>query len=190
MNEDKPTEKEIRAFGAHPEKRPTPPLGLDDLHHMAEHKGRRALMSGPGLFDGPIEDQVEQEEAQVQSAVDAQVESVTPVQSELEPRKLKFNKGTRLYRLVHDSEHRPIVPRTPAQERDLFDRELTVPTYFNVPVEFLEMGARGKTITKRVGKSNYGAFTVVLCPVHQSNGEIVLEERLASYLTRSSKKQL
>jgi hypothetical protein len=94
-----------------------------------------------------------------------------------------------LYKVVRDSEKKPIIPRTPAQAYDLLDRQLTTPTYLDVPAEYLEIGKRGRTITKKVGQSDYGAFTVVLFPVRSSNGKVVMEERLASFTQRSSRNQ-
>ncbi len=155
------------------------PIGIDSRHPIAKpSRGRRSLMAGAGLFDLP------------QASVPNVIEPIAPIQTELEPRKLKFKMGTKLYKVTRDSEGRPIIPRTPVQEDALFDRQLTVATYLDVPVEYLEIGKRGGTITKKVGQSDYGAFTVVLFPVRSSSGEIVMEERLASYLTRSSKEQL
>lgn len=142
-------------------------------------KVRGPGMSGTGsLFDLP------------QASTPTVIEPIALSQTELKPRRLKFKRGTKLYRVVRDSEGKIIIPRTPVQEDDFFDRRLTVPTYLDVPVEYLEIGTRGKTTTKKVGQSDYGAFTVVLFPVRYASGKVVMEERLASYLTRSSKSQL
>lgn len=146
--------------------------------NVPDHNKKHSEMTGSGMFDMP------------ETSAPNLTEPITPTQTELLPRKLKFKRGTRLYKVVRDSEGKPTIPYTPVQEDDLFDRELTVPTYLDVPVEFLEIGKRGRTITRKVGKSGYGAFTVVLSPVRLSSGKVVLEERLASYLTRSSQKQI
>lgn len=155
------------------------PIGIDKRHPIAKpSKGRRSLMTGVGLFDLP------------QVSAPNVIEPITLGQTELGPRKLKFKRGTKLYKVVRDSEGRPIIPRTPVQEDDLFDRRLTVATYLDVPVEYLEIGKRGGTITRKVGQSDYGAFTIVRFPVRSSSGKVVMEERLVSYTTRSSKKQI
>jgi hypothetical protein len=153
---------------------------------ISKSKARRPLMQqGPGLFD-----EQEKGKLEIEEKVEAKLEIAEAKQSELEPRKLKFKEGTRLYKFLKDSEGKPIIPRDLAQEEDLFDRQLTVATYLDVPVDYLEIGEKGKTVTKKVGQSRFGAFTVVLSPVRQRNGEVVLEKRLASYLTRSSRKKL
>lgn len=180
MSEGNMSKKEIRSLGAHSDRKPETPVGLDGIHHISKAQGRKPLMSGRGLFDEPQEILPA---AEVSNATELGV-------SEVQPRKLKFNAGTKLYRVKPDSEGNPLVPRTPVEENDLFDKQLTAATYFDVPAEFLEIGKKGGTITKIVGKSDYGAFTVVLCPIRQSNGEVILEERLVSYLTRSNKDKL
>ena len=170
--------------GAHP---PRQQSNLAGIGYSGEEGSlpplkRKGTVRGPGmsgtglLLDLP------------QVSVPNVIEPIAPSQTELKPRKLKFKRGTKLYRVVPDSEGKIIIPRTPAQEDDFFDRQLTVATYLDVPAEYLEIGKRGGTITKKVGQSDYGAFTVVLSPVRYSGGKVVMEERLASYLTRSSKK--
>lgn len=154
------------------------PTGIDGRHPIpTPSKTRRSLMTGIGLFDSP------------QTPKPNVIELIIPIQTELKSRKLKFKAGTKLYKVVRDSEGKPIIPRTPAQADDLLDRELTVAAFLDIPVDYLEIGKRGGTIIKKVGQSDYGAFTIVRFPVRSKSGEIVMEERLASFITRSSKKQ-
>lgn len=134
-------------------------------------------MTGEGLFDSP--------EAPVVVRV---AEPTAEIKTPLEPRSLKFKAGTKIYRIVRDGEGKIQVPRTPDQASGRLEKVLTVPTIFDVPVEYLERGKRGGTITKKVGQSDYGAFTVIRFPVRLRSGEFVMEDRLASYTTRSSKK--
>lgn len=171
--------------GAHPPKQKS---NLAGIGYSGEEGSlpplrRRGKVRGPGmsgtelLFDSP------------QVSAPNVIEPIVAVQTELEPRKIKFIEGTKLYRVIREDEGRIKIPRTPVDYDKLFDRKLSVATYLDVPVEFLEIGVRGGTITKKVGQSVYGAFTVVLFPVRYSRGEVVMEERLASYLTRSSNKR-
>jgi hypothetical protein len=192
--------------GAHPGKQPGNLAGIKysgesaPLAPLRKRGVRGSGMTGQGLLDEP-------EPATVLPGVTTSAPDITSVepsqssesnvtepiasgQTELIPRKLKFKRGTRLYKVVHDSEGRIIIPRTPAQADDFFDRKLTVPTYLVISVEYLEIGKRGGTITKKVGQSDYGAFTVVLFPVPSGSGKVAMEERLVSYTTRSSKKEL
>jgi hypothetical protein len=169
---EKPSAREMRAMGAHPEKRRQTPL---------TEGARRPLASGPGFFDEPGK---LSEEVEASVIVPASKESGT----DLVPRQLKFLKGTRLYKVVRDGEGKPIIPRTEKQEDKLFDRSLTHPTFFDLPVGSLQKGARGGTTVRKFGQSKYGAFTIVLVPVTKESGETVLDERLASLTTRSSQK--
>jgi hypothetical protein len=145
---------------------------------VPDYKKVSSEMTEPGLFDSP------------QAVTLSTVEPITEVKTELEPRSLKFKVGTRIYKIDRDGNGNIKIPRTPAQADDLLKKILTVPTYFDVPVEYLERGKRGGTITKKVGQSDYGAFTVVRFPVRLKSGKVVMEDMLASYTTRSSKKNL
>lgn len=177
MSENKPSKREVRLLGAHPEKQIQKPTGLDGINPAVPIKGRKPLMTGPGLFDS---------EAQKEFTI----LTIDENRLALEPRRLRFMPGTKLYYLTKDSEGKPIIPRTELEEDRLFDRQLQVETDLDVPVEYLVSGKRGGTITKKVGQSQYGAFTVVMLPVNQENGEVRLEERLVSYQTRSRKGKL
>ena len=146
---------------------------------------RRRGLGGPGMSGEGLMDEIMPQPSQAEESV-----PINLVETQLIPRQLKFKGGTRLYKVVRDSEGKIKIPRTPAEDDDLLDRRLTVPTTLSVSVDFLETGKRGGTIIKKVGQSDYGAFTVVLFPVHTREGKNIVEERLVSFLTRSSKKQI
>ena len=172
--------------GSHPSKQEN---NLGGIRYEGEG-GRLPAMRRRGLSGKGMTGEGLMDELLPQQPVEEVKVPVNLGETQLLPRELKFKANTKLYKVVRDSNGKIKIPWTPKEEEDLFDRRLKVPTTLRVPVDFLETGKRGGTIIKKVGQSDYGAFTVVLFPVQDRDGKSFMEERLVSFLTRSSKKQL
>lgn len=144
---------------------------------------RRGNLRGPGMTgSGLLDSQNGSDSASlVKPAIS--VDSTRNSESKV-IRKLRFKKGTNLYYLTHDAETGEIIiPRTPAQEDELFADALEFDEELIINEQGLEEG-KGRSgrseVIKKVGVSRYGAFTVVDYQVPAENGELKTVQRLAS----------
>lgn len=140
---------------------------------VSARKQRRFMMTGPGLLDEGL--------VQASSVIKAPV-----VEASKPARTLRFSRGTVLYAVVVDGDDQIVIPRNPQQERDLrretldFEKDLEVDREDGI-VE----GRSGQDVVRKVGTSQYGAFTVVHIEKDNGRGEIMVERRLASLTHRS-----
>ena len=101
-----------------------------------------------------------------------------------------FKKGTQLYAYHPDAnrDNQPIIPGMHSQmkESDLRKERLMFDTQLKIDPELgMKPGAKSGNIIKRVGKSKYGAFTVVRYPVEDRSGNVVEELRLVDLRQRA-----
>lgn len=156
------------------------------LKGRKEPTGARRIMSGPGFFfDDTLVPEPEAPPPQVSQPEPRQTFSAIETN---EPRTLRFLKGTELFVVIHDKKTKQIViPYSTQQARKLLreildeDRDLVINED-----EGMVDGARGTRVIRKVGVSQFGAFTVVDWPIGIADGhEVITEKRLASMTTRS-----
>ncbi len=168
-------------YGAHPDKVKAPdlPRGLDGKPFTGEtvsHKKTNVPQGVMGMFADDAEPESTQ---QVGERTTQTIEAAVP-------KRLRFKKGTELYAVTFDSETDDIViPRSVKQARALYRGNLEFDDDLVINNELgMEDGKKGGRVVRRVGKSDYGAFTVVDVRVTGEDGETAIEQSLASLTTR------
>jgi hypothetical protein len=141
-------------------------------------EGIRRRMTGPGLFDKPVDVQPQQVSLSTE---------LSPTHVRLETkRRILFKKGTVLYAFIKDGNGNVVIPRSRQQAEEYKRETLMFPTSLEVDEqEGIEMGKRGKPRVKKVGQSQFGAFTVVVLEKQDGNGDITKELVLASFTERA-----
>ncbi len=145
---------------------------------LEEKKAEEEAM-GSGFF--PLE--------QSASVIEAPVAVVS--QSEvLRDRALRFEEGAPVFRVVYKDEatDEVVIPRTPEQADDMFLGRLPMRLELPVDRSCLEKGKRGGTIIRCVGKSMFGAFTIVHYTAFDEEGKEIEIPVLADMNNRTSKK--
>lgn len=142
-------------------------------------RGKRRRMAGPGFFD-------ETDQPQLDTVLHAELPIIQGSIEVKRERKPMFKRGTVLYVVKIDGDGRVIIPRNRRQAED-FERETLE---FDTPLridkkEGIELGKTGREKIKVVGKSQYGAFTVVYLDREDRQGKIISELRLASLTQRA-----
>lgn len=103
-------------------------------------------------------------------------------------RALRFEAGAPVYRVIYKGEtDEVVIPRTPEQANDMFLGRLPMRLELSVDRSCLERGKRGGTAIRRVGKSMFGAFTIVHYPMVDEDGEEINVRVLADMNDRTSK---
>ena len=144
-----------------------------------EEKRMEEEAMGQGFF--PIE--------QPASAVETPTTMVSQPEA-LRDRALRFEEGAPVFRVIYKDEKTDdvVIPRTSEQANDMFLGRLPMRLELPVDRSCLEKGKRGGTIIRCVGKSVFGAFTIVHYPAFDENGEEIEIPVLADMRNRTSKK--
>jgi hypothetical protein len=119
-----------------------------------------------------------------------EVPTITSLQAELplRDRALRFEAGAPVYRVIYKGEtDEVVIPRTPEQADHMFLGRLPIRLELPVDRSCLERGKRGDTVIKRVGKSMFGAFTIVHYPMIDEDGKEINVRVLADMNDRTSK---
>lgn len=116
------------------------------------------------------------------------VDASHPLEPQLRDRALRFEAGAPVYRVIYKGEtDEVVIPRTPEQADSMFLGRLPMRLELPVDRSCLERGKRGDTVIKRVGKSMFGAFTIVHYPMVDEDGEEINVRVLADMNDRTSK---
>jgi len=148
--------------GAHGRGRYGEPTQRDILGgiNIPTHRGRKPLMSGPGMLDpqeqGFLETQVQPEPSYV--------------------RKPLFKKGTVLYAATYRND-RPVLPFNEVQAEDLAKEVLEFEQNLEISEKSMGEGKKGREVIKVIGKSTYGAFVEVLIHKKDRKGKDIIEKR-------------
>lgn len=110
-------------------------------------------------------------------------------ETQLRDRALRFEEGTPVYRMIYKGETDEIVvPRTPEQADNMFLGRLPMRLELPVDRSCLEKGKREGTVIRCVGRSGFGAFTIVHYPAFDEDGREIDIPVLADMNDRTSKK--